>query len=86
MHGALVKKKSIDLLNGDTIVAIITPPGEGGIAALRLAGKQSLSLLNNHFKAQSSTAIKPAPFLMRLGLFVGNDKQPIDEITAVYMP
>ena len=33
----------------ETIAAIITPPGEGGIAAVRIAGRLSLVLLKKHF-------------------------------------
>jgi tRNA modification GTPase trmE len=29
---------------GDTIVAIATPPGEGGVGILRLSGSQALAI------------------------------------------
>ena len=31
-------------MDNDTIVAISTPPGEGGIGIIRLSGKESLSI------------------------------------------
>ncbi len=68
----------------ETFVAIITPPGEGGIAALRLAGPDSLKILKKHFKPKSSQ--KAEPFLMRVGHFVNEDKKILDEVMAVYMP
>ena len=74
-------------VSGDTIVAIITPPGEGGIAAIRIAGKYSLSVLATHFKPQAdykTTDFKP--FLMRFGHFIDKQDNKIDEILAVYMP
>ncbi len=73
-----------DLLGGDTIAAIITPPGEGGIAAVRLAGTDSLAVFDRHFQPSYNQEFEP--FMMRHGLFVDNDHAPIDEITAVYMP
>ncbi|MFQ5499875.1 MAG: tRNA uridine-5-carboxymethylaminomethyl(34) synthesis GTPase MnmE [Candidatus Zixiibacteriota bacterium] len=73
----------------DTIAAIITPPGQGGIAALRLAGRASLRLLRFHFRSINDIKLKSSafrPFLMRYGLFVDEEGQPIDEVMAVYMP
>jgi len=70
----------------DTIVAIITPPGEGGIAALRLCGPHSLSILNRFFKPAYHKNKKFTPFLLRYGYFTIDDNTAIDEITAVYMP
>lgn len=73
--------------DGDTIAAIITPPGEGGISAIRLAGRQSLSLLTKHYRSsigKESEAFQP--FLMRFGHFIDHQKKDIDEILAVFMP
>ena len=70
----------------DTIVALITPPGEGGVAAVRLAGARSLTLLNRHFKPHRGRAVRPQPFLMRHGWFTDSDGSAIDEVLAVYMP
>ncbi|MDD3732331.1 MAG: tRNA uridine-5-carboxymethylaminomethyl(34) synthesis GTPase MnmE [candidate division Zixibacteria bacterium] len=70
----------------DTIVAVITPPGEGGIAALRLAGKKSLALLLRFFQPAHAKKIKFSPFLLRYGFFQSTEGGIIDEITAVYMP
>ncbi|MBU8933848.1 MAG: tRNA uridine-5-carboxymethylaminomethyl(34) synthesis GTPase MnmE [candidate division Zixibacteria bacterium] len=71
-------------ISPDTIAAIITPPGEGGIAAVRLAGTRSVDLLEKHFRPITKSA--PKPFLMRLGHFLDPDGVTIDEVTAVYMP
>ncbi len=56
------------------------------MAAVRLAGERSLTLLNRHFKPHKSRAVKPQPFLMRHGRFSDADGSVIDEILAVYMP
>ena len=70
----------------ETIVAIITPPGEGGIAALRLAGRKSLRLLKKHFHVTVHENITFKPFLMRYGYITDIDNNVIDEVTAVFMP
>jgi tRNA modification GTPase len=79
------KKKNADS-DGGTIVAVITPPGTGGIAALRIAGRCCLSYLERHFRPISPEHTKPKPFVMRYGHFVDGKGSVIDEITAVYMP
>lgn len=82
-HDDCQKKK--DVAYSDTIVAVITPPGEGGIAALRLAGRDSLSIFGKFFvAAQDSAALDP--FVMRIGRFVSSQGDCLDEVTAVYMP
>jgi tRNA modification GTPase len=80
------RKKSND--SGDkTIVAVITPPGEGGIAALRISGPESLKYLKSHFISRSKKKLKKfPPFYMRYGYFMNSTDEIIDEVMAVYMP
>jgi tRNA modification GTPase len=70
----------------DTITAIITPPGEGGIAAVRVAGRLSRTLLEKHFRSASKRRSRPTPFVLRYGCFVDGHGEPVDEVTAVFMP
>ena len=70
----------------DTIAAIITPPGEGGIAAVRVAGPESIGVLKRHFTAKHSDDSRPHPFVMRLGSFRTAENEILDEVMAVYMP
>ncbi len=77
------KKKNASELD-DTIVAIITPPGQGGVAALRIAGPESQNLLERLFDPSSTSPAKP--FLMRHGRFRSNHGEIIDEVLAVFMP
>jgi len=71
----------------DTIVAIITPPGEGGIAAIRLSGPRSGFVLKNHFRTTSGKRVKDfQPFIMRFGHFIDIHNVEIDEVLVVYMP
>lgn len=81
-------KKKILALGDDIIAATITPPGQGGVAALRLAGPMSQQILHRHFvplKTSGSSA-SWTPFLMRHGVFYDDRRQPVDEIMAVVMP
>lgn len=71
----------------DTIAAIITPPGEGGIAAIRIAGPRSGAFLTKHYrtsKGEKSDLFEP--FLMRFGHFVDFHNVEIDEVLVVFMP
>jgi tRNA modification GTPase len=70
----------------DTIVAIITPPGEGGIAALRLAGANSLTIASRHLLTNSGEPIRLDPFHLRYGKFRRISGEIVDEVTAVAMP
>ena len=71
-------KRTTDNSDDETIVAVITPPGEGGIAALRIAGRHSLSYLKSHFLPKSKKQTNAKPFLMHFGHFIDSDK--IDSI------
>lgn len=78
--------KAIRFADHDTIAAIITPPGEGGIAALRVAGPESRAILARHFKPNQSGEAAPQPFLLRLGHFITSGDKILDEVMAVFMP
>jgi tRNA modification GTPase len=69
----------------DTIAAIITPPGQGGIAALRLAGPRSKAILAKHFH-QAYSLQDDSPFRLRYGEWVDAQGAVIDDVTAVHMP
>jgi tRNA modification GTPase len=75
-----------DGVGDDTVVAVITPPGEGGIAALRLAGPKSLELLNRCFVSKSGKDSSMIPFMLRYGHFVKRSGEKLDEVMAVHMP
>jgi tRNA modification GTPase len=63
---------------------VITPPGQGGVAAVRLAGPNSRAFLERVFRPTSSDRV--SPFLMRHGRIVGQNGDIIDEVLAVFMP
>lgn len=71
------------MLYDDTIVAIATPPGEGGVGIVRLSGSDALLILERIFYPRRSGAWKP--FHMRFGHICSQEGRPIDEALAVWM-
>lgn len=67
----------------DTIAAVATPPGDGGVAVIRISGPQSLWALQNAFQKRRKGPWQP----MRLsyGHILDADGAVLDEALAVYM-
>lgn len=68
-------------LRNDTIVAIATPPGIGGISVIRISGKEAIAIADKRFRggirlteAKSHTA--------HLGFFESHDSEQIDQVVA----
>jgi tRNA modification GTPase len=73
-------------LDNDTIAAIATPTGSGGIGIVRISGPQSLAILNDIFDPQNPKS-KPTPYMLRFGKIIGRkDRKALDEVLAVFMP
>ncbi len=68
----------------DTIVAIATPPGRGGIGVVRFSGPDSRRIAGGIFRSHRSG--EWPPHRMRLGTLVDDAGHPLDEALAVYMP
>lgn len=82
----MARRKNFQVSGDDTIVAIVTPPGQGGLSGIRIAGQDSLKIIQRHFRADKNRKVTFKPFLMRYGFFVDRDGERIDEVTAVCMP
>lgn len=81
----------------DTIAAVSTPPGEGGIGIVRISGDRSLNIaqeifirakarhknLRNHLEHES---FAPEPRKMYYGFIIDEDDNYIDEVLLCYMP
>ncbi len=64
----------------DTIAAISTPIGEGGIGIVRMSGPQAIEVSDVLFKAKSGKALaKVKPFTVHFG-FVMDDERVVDEV------
>lgn len=69
----------------DTIAAIATPTGSGGIGVIRISGPQSLKVLKNIF-VPTRKKTNPTPYLLRFGQIKSASGETLDEVLAVYMP
>lgn len=71
---------------GQTIAAIATPPGAGGIGIIRISGAEALTVLRAVFTPYKQ---RPGGFLPRY-LYLGQVRDaagaPLDEALAVFMP
>ena len=74
----------------DTIAAIATPPGLGGVAILRLSGPDVPAVLRALFSPfkNGGTGVPFAfrPRYMHYGQALDSDGRPLDDVLAVYMP
>ena len=69
----------------DTIVAIATPSGEGGIGIIRISGEESKPILDSVFFTPSNKTAEPR--VLTYGHIVDTDEDEVlDEVMAVYMP
>lgn len=68
----------------DTIAAISTAPGEGGIAIVRVSGPQAGEILAAAFRPAREGA-KMRSHMLRYGLAVDGNGAAIDEVMAVFM-
>jgi tRNA modification GTPase len=80
------KESFIKLSIEDTIAAIITPAGEGGIGAIRIAGPKSADIIRKIFRPVDKNVIILAPFHLYYGHIVDKSGDVIDEVTMVPMP
>ncbi len=73
-------------LTDDTIAAIATPPGPGGIGIIRVSGPLSLSILKKLFKPQQGKLSSFTSHKMHYGWIADPaDDHLIDEVLAVFM-
>lgn len=68
----------------DTIVAPVTPPGEGGVAIIRLSGAQSETLLGRFFRPAGERKALSSHHLY-YGHIVNSTGGTVDEVMAVLM-
>ena len=66
--------------NHDTIAALATPPGRGGVGVIRISGRLAPSL------AVAFLGYEPSPRYAHYGPFLDEDGNVIDEGIALYFP
>jgi tRNA modification GTPase len=73
---------------GDTIAAVSTPQGDGGIGIVRISGPSALSVASQIFRGRGGCDLEDAPpwqLILGIAADPGSD-EPIDEVLAVRMP
>jgi tRNA modification GTPase len=70
----------LSVSNSDTIVAIATPPGRGGIGVIRISGTGTAAI------AKAMLGAMPRPRLAVYGPFQDADAQPLDHGLALFFP
>ncbi|MHB1354978.1 MAG: tRNA uridine-5-carboxymethylaminomethyl(34) synthesis GTPase MnmE [Anaerolineae bacterium] len=71
----------------DTIVAISTPLGQGGIGIIRLSGPQAIAIAIRHFSQQDRRGWAPEPRRLYYGRIVRpDDRTTIDQVLLATMP
>ncbi len=71
----------------DTIAAIATPVGEGGLAVIRLSGEQALTVVDKCFVPAGKTSVKPSTAVthtIHYGRIV-RDGSTVDEVLVAVM-
>ncbi len=71
----------------DTICAIATPIGEGGVAIIRISGEKALNIASNIFVAKNSYDVKNMQtYTMKYGNVIDlENKEIVDEVILSYM-
>ena len=69
----------------DTIAAIATAPGEGGIGIIRISGEKSLQVANDIFKSLSGKKIEEYNTRTLIYGHIVDGEKTIDEVLVAYM-
>ena len=71
---------------GDTIAAIATPPGSGGIGIVRLSGPRAKEVLARMFLPLSALVENFIPWHLHRGRVIDWNGEALDDALAVFMP
>lgn len=71
-------KKNNSIIQKSAIAAIATPVGEGGIAVIRVSGKDAISLVNRAFQGRDLTSLDS--HTVHFGKIIDKNKLPVDEV------
>ena len=74
------------IMETDTIAAIATAPGTGGIGIIRISGPLANRILERLFKPFRTSSKQASPWVLRRGKVLDNQGIPIDDALAVFMP
>jgi tRNA modification GTPase len=69
----------------DTIAAIATPPGEGGIGIVRVSGPQAMAIAKKIFRAKNENWHQGGSHRLYYGHIIDSAGQVVDEVLLSYM-
>ena len=78
-------REVITLFIDDTIAAIATAPGEGGIGIIRISGSNSLEVAEEIFKSVSGKKISEYNLRSLIYGDIFDGEKRIDEVLVAYM-
>lgn len=71
----------------ETIIAISTPPGHGGLGIVRLSGRRALQIAKKIFRPRRKTWLEVKPRTLVLGeIYDREKKESVDEAFLIYFP
>ncbi|MDD3311009.1 tRNA uridine-5-carboxymethylaminomethyl(34) synthesis GTPase MnmE [Pseudodesulfovibrio sp.] len=70
----------------DTIAAVATPPGEGGVGIVRISGPQSRALARALFRPRSPSFADFIPHHLHYGHLIDRQGRVLDDVLAAFMP
>lgn len=74
------------MLESDTITALATPPGEGGIGIVRISGAKALPILKGIYRTKSGRRVHSIEdHMLRYGMIVDEAETPIDWVMIAGM-
>lgn len=69
------------IITDDTICAVSTPPGTGGIAVIRISGKRAVEIVAPLFRSKTGRPLtEQPPYTLSFGQITDQNRQVIDEV------
>ncbi|XPV75436.1 MAG: tRNA uridine-5-carboxymethylaminomethyl(34) synthesis GTPase MnmE [Desulfovibrio sp.] len=72
--------------NSDTIAAVATPPGEGGVGIIRISGEKSRVIADKIFVAQKDSFSGFKPYVLHYGEVLDSANTVLDDVLVAFMP
>lgn len=70
----------------DTIAAIATPPGDGGVGIIRISGMECRAIAAKLFRAASPKFTDFTPYRLHYGHILDGDGHELDDVLCAFMP
>jgi tRNA modification GTPase len=70
----------------DTIAAIATPPGDGGVGIIRISGPRARDIARKMFRPASPAFTEFLPYRLHYGHIADADGADLDDVLCAYMP